>query len=268
MSNLLGASVATSTRKKYDASWKFWLTYATKHGMTTLPAAPTDVALFLANLSKKGKKSVCSSTAAAAISWHHTSKGFPSPCNSSIVKSTLAGVRRTFSTPIQRMEPITIELLANLVSRPCSSLDDWQFTFYCIISFFGLFRFNDISKLRVEDFHFELGNLKINLDSSKTDQYRSGSNIYLSRNPNNICLCPVNTATAYLSLLAGAGASASTFVLADTRNLQLKVTHAVMLKKLRQALKHFVKLPNLFGLHSFRSGELPPQHKRTCLESS
>ena len=156
LSNLLGASVATPTRKKNDASWKFWVTYATKHGMTKLPAAPTDVALFLANLSKKGKKSVCSLTA-AAISWHHTSKGFPSPCNSSIVKSTLAGVRRTFSTPIQRMEPITIELLAYHFSRPCSSLDDWQFTFHCIISFFGLFRFNDISKLRVEDFHFEHG---------------------------------------------------------------------------------------------------------------
>ena len=222
--------------------------------MRQLPAAPTDVALFLAHLARKGRKSVCSA-AATSISWHHGSAVFFSPSTSPLIKATLSGAKRRFAaTAPNRMEPMTLELLKKLVSRPCCSLDDWQFTCYCLISFFGLLRYNDVIQLRVQDFQFKQGNLVIFLNSSKTNQFRAGSNIFLSNNINDVCLCPVTTARAFLSLFSGAGAGPFTSFLAYTTGMDKLVPHAVMLSRLRLALKPLVKFPSKFGLHSFRSG--------------
>ena len=91
-------------------------------------------------------------------------------------------------------------IIEKIVSPPCCSFDDWQFTCYCLISFFGLLRCSDDIQLRVQDFQFKQGNLVIFLNSSKTDQFRAGSNIFLSNNINDACLCPVTTARAFLSL--------------------------------------------------------------------
>ena len=64
----------------------------------------------------------------------------------------------------------------------------------------------------------------------------------------------LSTARAFLSLFSEAGAGPSTSVLAYTTILDKLVPHAVMLSRLRFALKPFVKFPSKYGLHSFRSG--------------
>ena len=257
--------MASSTKKKYQAYWNQWGTYATKHGMRQLPAAPTDVALFLAHLAQKGRKSVCSA-AVTSISWHHNSAGFFFTFNFTSHKSNILWRQKTVRRSSESNGAYNTRIIEKTCSRPCCSLDDWQFTCYCLISFFGLLRYNDVIQLRVQDFQFQQGNLVIFLNSSKTDQFRAGSNIFLSNNTNDVCLCPVTTARAFLSLFSGAGAGPSTSVLAYTTGLDKLVPHAVMLSRLRLALKPFVKFPSKFGLHSFRSGEPVQLQKQTCLE--
>ena len=183
-----------------------WTNYATIHNMAIRPALGKDVALFLAHLSQSKTKTVCIS-AAAAISWNHTSRGLVSPCNDVIVKSALAGARRLFAAPIQRKEPFSLPLLRRLVNSlsPCSSLEDAQLTFYVVIAFFGLFRYSDIKQLRVKDFANNGQNLLVTLPCSKTNKFRAGANVYLSANTDEPLFCPVATSNRYFVKLAAAG---------------------------------------------------------------
>ena len=184
LEKLLSASVAITTRKKFDGLWTRWRSYADSHSMVSRPARGYDVALFLANLATKKDKTVCTA-AASAITWHHSSNGFPSPCSEPIVKTALAGAKRLLGSPVKRTEPMSLKLLRQLVNRsPTSSLElpDLQFHFYIIVAFFGFFRYNDMKRLRIQDFAKRDVILLVTLPSSKTDKFRAGAHVYLAAN--------------------------------------------------------------------------------------
>ena len=255
LDTLLGASVAPSTKKKYDGLWGRWTNYATIHNMAIRPALGKDVALFLAHLSQSKTKTVCIS-AAAAISWNHTSRGLVSPCNEVIVKSALAGARRLFAAPIQRKEPFSLPLLRRLVNSlsPWSSLEDAQLTFYVVIAFFGLFRYSDMKQLRVKDFANNGQNLLVTLPCSKTDKFRAGANVYLSANTDEPLLCPVATSNRYFVKLAAAGCDKASLVLMSLSKPGKLTSASSLTRRLRTALQPLVADTNDFTLHSFRSG--------------
>ena len=179
LEKLLSASVAITIKKKYDGLWTRWCSYADSHSMVSRPARGYDVALFLANLATKKDKTVCSA-AAAAITWHHSSSGFPSPCSEPIVKTALAGAKRILGSPVKRTEPMSLKLLRQLVNRSPTSfeLPDLQFHFYIIVAFFGFFRYNDMKRLRMQDFAKRDVNLLVTLPSSKTDKFRAGAHVF------------------------------------------------------------------------------------------
>ena len=253
LQTLINSSIANSTWKKYQSSWSRWTDYATRHRMSVLPASPDDVALFFAHLVKSGHKSVCAS-ASAAIAWYHTSGGHPSPSNSPLVKTVLAGAKRCLASPIRRMEPISLSLLKSLVAGSCNCLEDWQFVFYCIIAFFGFFRYNDMCMLLVSDFTFQCDSVLISIDHSKTDQYRAGSKVVLAASFHDLSICPVVISRAYFSQLINAGLTNSVHVMIDPASKSKLTSHGTLLSKLRQSLKPFVANPEMYGLHSFRSG--------------
>ena len=250
---LIDNSIAKSTMTKYKSSWSRWTEYATKHNMPVLPASSDDVSLFLAHLAQSGLKSVCAS-ASAAIAWFHTSSGFPSPSSTPLVKTVLSGAKRCFSTPVRRMEPISLSLLKNLVAGICLNLSNWQFVFYCIVSYFGFFRYNDMCKLLVRDFEFHHDRVSISIDNAKNDQYRAGSNVTLAASFHDLSICPVTIAKAYFEQLRLAGLPNTVFVLIDPISKTKLSSHGTLLNRLRQSLKPFVMNPALYGLHSFRSG--------------
>ena len=205
------------------------------------------------NLAKTGGKSICAA-ASTSLSWYHTSSGFPSPSSSPLIKTLLAGARRKLAAPVRRMEPLTLGMIKNLVSLPRNSLSDWQFAFYCVIAFFGLFRYNDLCNLYVSSFSFNDGNLIVELPNSKTDQFRAGSTIYIAANTADGSICPVAVAKAYFVQLKIAGFSDAAHVLSAPSSPGKLTPHGVLLKHLRVALAGTVSDPTRYGLHSFRSG--------------
>ena len=153
------------------------------------------------------------------------------------------------------MEPISLPLLKNLVGGICHNLADWQFIFYCIVSYFGFFRYNDMCKLLVSDFEFHHDSVSITIDSAKNDQYRAGSNVTLAASFHDyLSICPVSIARTYFEQLRIAGFPNSVFVLIDPISTNKISSHGTLLNRLRQSLKPFVINPAIYGLHSFRSG--------------
>ena len=255
LERLLSASVATTTKKKYDGLWTRWCSYADSHLMRSRPARGCDVALFLANLAQKKDKTVCAA-AAAAITWHHSSNGLPSPCSEPIVKTALAGAKRLLGAPVKRTEAISIKLLRQLVTRlPTSSEPpDLQFYFYVIVAFFGFFRFSDMKRLRIQDFTKRGANLLVTLPSSKTDKFRAGALVYLSANSKESTLCPATITSTYFSRLSTAGYQPSSTILPSFAKRGAIVSMATLTKRLRAELSPFVDNADSYTLHSFRSG--------------
>ena len=255
LEKLLGASIASSTKRKYDGLWSRWISYAAGHRMPTRPASGINVALFLANLAQKKKKTVCVA-AAAAISWNHTSHGLASPCSEVIVKSALAGARRSFASPVRRTEPFSLELLLRVVlglPRPLST-SDLQFYFYIVIAFFGFFRYNDMKRLLIRDFTRQGPNLLVTLSSSKTDKFRAGAGVYLAANKNDVALCPVAVSSAFFSMLKTSGHGDATPVLVSLAKRGKLISASTLTRRLRSTLAPLVEDAQRFTLHSLRSG--------------
>ena len=201
----LNASVVQSTRNKYSALWKRWTTYSERHSMMTLPAKPNDVALFLAHLANTGAKTVCIA-AASSISWFHASHGFPTPCNSLMIKT---GARKMLASPVAWKEPITKCLLVIMMimmnKEIGNSADHFQFKFYSTVAFFGLFRYSDMCRLKIKDFHFTDKDLMIHIASSKTDVMRAGAEVFIAANEQQANCCPVAISRRYINKLRTLG---------------------------------------------------------------
>lgn len=223
--------------------------------MTTRPASAMDVALFLAHLSSTGAKSICAA-AASAISWNHSSLGFDSPCNTPIVRTMLAGAKRSFAATPRRAEPMSIELVRQLVAGipKKSSLMDYQFYFYVLISFFGFFRYNDITRLAVKDFKRKGPNMVVEVGGSKTDKFRAGSQVFLSAMQTEPLLCPVRVSTEYFELLFKNGYKIDSPVLPSLTVKGKLSSASTLTRKLRSALQGLVLDPSRYTLHSFRAG--------------
>ena len=148
---LLMSAKATSTTKKYQASWKKWETWASsKSEVSTFPVSPFHFSLYISHLAATGPKSIAVSVA-AAVSWAHSLAGIPSPTSNSMVKTALQGFKRLRSTPTVRKEPITSDTLIKIFGSHGHSnadLADLRVLFICFVSYAGFLRFDDLSLVK------------------------------------------------------------------------------------------------------------------------
>jgi len=96
---LLGQSIAPSTRVKYTALWRRWETYCRDIEAAPLPAEPSVFERFLAKLAFDGSKTNYAAVA-AAIAWRHSIMGFTSPSKLLRVVALMAGAKRMLARPI------------------------------------------------------------------------------------------------------------------------------------------------------------------------
>ena len=70
-----------------------------------------------------------------SIGWAHEISGFENPCDSFLVKSVVEGARRQLSRPFTKKEPITPEILRQLVDRfgKTTNLYDKRIVTMCLI---------------------------------------------------------------------------------------------------------------------------------------
>ena len=105
-----------------------------------------------------------------------------------IVRATVAGLKRKLTKPKKKKEPITREILLQLVEfmeEPPSLTDSLSA---------GFFRF----ALRCCDIQFKEDHMVVKVLSSKTDQYREGTDIVIGRSGSIIC--PVAQVQQYFKI--------------------------------------------------------------------
>jgi Phage integrase, N-terminal SAM-like domain len=113
---------ASSTVRAYRGDWRDFETWCSLSGLTSLPAAPETVALYLAARGDTLKPATLGRRL-AAIAKAHQSAGHDSPCSMrhAAVSEVLKGIRRTKGSAQSRKAPIPGTRRSEEVSRAISN---------------------------------------------------------------------------------------------------------------------------------------------------
>ena len=257
------SSRAPSTVKKYSGAflrWKKWLTQ--KFEADCCPAKPIQVSLYLTYLITKSSTSVPVEEAVNAISWAHQIACTDDPTQSELVRQVLAGAKRILAHKTTKKEPITPEILAQLVDTFAgekADLDDVRVITWCLIGFAGFLRYSELAALKESDIMIFPEHMEIFIESSKTDQYRDGAWVVIARTTTKIC--PVKMVERYITLGEISGSPDLHLFRGITRTkngVKLRKQGGLSYTRMRELLLEKLEKiglnPKQYGLHSLRAG--------------
>lgn len=261
MAEFIVKSKSDNTNAKYFHYFKKWETFISSMGGSAIPASPVHVALYLTDLiDKKHSYSVISSTL-YSIKWAHSLKNLADPTNNSFVTNLLESAKRAQTKHINKKEPVTLDMLKTLCLKYSDSQDVVVVRDLCMIllGFAAFLRFDELSNIRCKDLSFHNEHFSLLIRKSKTDQYRYGDKIVVSKGIS--AACPYAMLSRYL-ILTGMSVSDGCFLFRPcfrSRGVSRLVYKDKPLSYTRTReclvgrLKEVAGDLNL-GLHSLRSG--------------
>ena len=87
-------------------------------------------------------------SACYGINWAHNLYGFPSPCDSKLVRNVLEAAKRELAKPVAKKEPVTPEMIFSLCNRfagPNANLSDLRLAAICVTAYSAFLRYNEVS---------------------------------------------------------------------------------------------------------------------------
>ena len=118
---ILLASKANNTQRQYKNAFNLFCKFCLSFNITiTLPASDTSVSVYLIHLTNAGKSASTINEAFCVISWAHRLTGLADPCKSDLVKTIREGSIRSVGRCVDKKEPITPEILRQLVKKNCA----------------------------------------------------------------------------------------------------------------------------------------------------
>lgn len=259
-------SKAENTTKKYRYAFNNfskWCKTFTPN-INYLPATDVHVAIYLTYLAKTFKSSSKIEEATYAITWAHNMSGLYNPCDSDLVKFVREGCIREHSQPVNKKEPVSPAVLTAVVEkfgRDNASLYELR-TCIFLLGYAGFLRFSEIVNIRRSHLTFYESYLKLFIAKSKTDVYKQGTSLCITRTNSNTC--PVDMLLRYL-LLSGISELSEEFILRQLT--YCKKNNFYKLRKNDQPLSYtrvrelvLSTLDSLeldskgYGVHSLRSG--------------
>lgn len=201
------------------------------------------------------------SSAVYAVKWVHNMNNLPDPTTNSFVVNLLETSKRTAKKPVCRKDPVTSDILIRLCNFFAESTDllvirDLAMILLC---FSGFLRYNELSNLHCSDIKFSDDFFTVKVRKSKTDQYRFGNEIVISKG--DTAACPYRMLMNYIHT-ANIELGSEEFLFKPIyrsgkvcqlvrKNKPLSYTGAkeAILKRL-----NLVSHGGNFGLHSLRAG--------------
>ncbi|KAL5496806.1 hypothetical protein EMCRGX_G013166 [Ephydatia muelleri] len=97
-------------------------------------------------------------------------------------KPTMEGLKRMLAKPTVRKEPVTANMLKAMVEAtgPEPHLSKVRLLAVCLEAFAGFLHCNELIKLKCSDITFNAEDMVINVQSSKTDQYRECASLVIA----------------------------------------------------------------------------------------
>lgn len=242
---------AANTISTHVNAYKLWKRWASAHGLCPIPADGTALALYVVSLIQQQRSVSAVNSAIYGIDWVHKKNGFELPSDHSVVKQVIDAARRLLAKPTTRKNPLTVAQVTRTVTRSeKGSLGDLQAAAMIALGFYGFLRWDDLSRITPEHLLFTPTHLVVYLEKRKTDQFREGSQVVISRADKEPC--PVAVVEKFLKKGGHDCGKTIWRRIQNTQNGQ----------KLRSAPMTYSRARELFkkadakkyGLHSLRSG--------------
>lgn len=195
-------SKAPNTRRGYASDWRQFESWCTAAGVSSLPAEPRIVALYIANLAGKHKPATVSRHM-AAIASAHKARGIESPASMrhGVVAQVWHGIRRTLGTAQTQKAPLMVPELRRIMDVLPDNLLGVRDRALLLVGFAGAFRRSELVGLDVQDCAFGVDGVTVLLRRSKTDQEGQGRKVGLPYG-SNPATCPVRALRAWLDASA------------------------------------------------------------------
>jgi len=261
MAQYLVHSRSDNTAKSYFYSFRRFENFIRNHGHSALPAQPIHVCLYLTHLLDTGATYHSINSCIYSIKWIHEINNFLDPTNNSFVTSLQESARRISRPKVSRKDPVTVEILIKLCEqfKDCSDLFVLRDLTMILISFAGFLRYDELSSLKCCDVIVMPDHLIVKIIKSKTDQYRNGSEVLISKG--DTLACPYDMFLRYVNV-SNIDLSSDFFIFRPVfrsknvckliyKNKKLSYTRAreTIISRLKSVSENLD-----FGLHSMRSG--------------
>lgn len=200
MCKYLISSKSENTVKKYYYSFKKWCDYSAIHNYVSVPAEHIHFAIYLTHLLDTGASVHTISSAVYAIKWAHDINGLADPTSSAFVRNLHESAKRLRGRKTVKKDIVSSEMIIELCDTYIGSSDLIDVRDLCMItlSFAGFLRYDEMSSLRCSDISFSQEYVSINISKCKTDQYRSGSEVVVSKGVSSAC--PYDMLLRYMGL--------------------------------------------------------------------
>ena len=197
--SLVMASRADNTNKKYKLYFEKFSHWCSLHNLTPLPASPSIVSIYLSSLVQQRVSTSVLDSAFYSINRYHEISSLKNPCDNRLVKLAYEGGKRLLCRPVNKKNPITIDILEKMIDRfgnDSQNILNLRLCVLCLLGFSGFFRYSELSNIKLKDLCFEETHVVVQIGKSKTDIYRQGASVIIARTGNK--LCPVYWLKRYI----------------------------------------------------------------------
>lgn len=200
MCKYLVSSKSEGTVKKYFNYFKKWKEFCSENKYNSLPAQPIHIAIYLTKLLDKKVSFSVISASAYSIKWAHKLCGKSDPTENGYVINLLEASKRLRSKKVIKKDVVTSDMLKELCILYDGCTDILHIRDLCmiLIGYAGFLRYDEISKIKCCNIKIFENYFSLHIDSSKTDRYRAGAEILISKG--DTVACPFQMLLKYISL--------------------------------------------------------------------
>lgn len=249
------ASKSANTLRAYRADLADFTLWCAEHHLERLPATPETVALYLTALAQAGAKASTVQRRLSAIAQAHNLKGYePSPTTSALVRTTMAGIRRTLGVaPAQKAAAMTAELRRMVATCPEDTMAGKRDRALLLVGFAGAFRRSELVALDLEDVEETPDGLRVRIGRSKTDQEGEGREVGIpwGQHPET---CPVRALRAWREAATLAAGPIFRPVNRHDQVQEGRLTDRGVARVVKRAAERAGLDPERYAGHSLRSG--------------
>ena len=240
------SSKSQNTLRAYKADIKTFETFCSNLNLSSMPANPKTVSLFITDISKNSKLSTIKRKL-AAIKVTHKLAGFYIDLKNPIISENLNSIKKQLGTFQISKKPILLNDLKKIIDCINDEKDNkkkLRDKALILIGFSGAFRRSELVSIETEDLDFVDEGLKIFIKKSKTDQTGEGMIKAIPYFENKI-YCPVVNLKKWLDFLS-------------QKKTHYKKIFEMSDKNVALIVKKYVQLAGLnstkYAGHSLRSG--------------
>ena len=189
------------TVHNYTSAFIKWRNWAALYPeVSSFPADPMYIALYLTHLANNAKTHAPITMAFYALSWAHKTAGLQDPTEHSLPKMVRdSSVRELGKGKNKKLPLLPTDIMSLVVKfgKSTSSLFEFRSLCMCILGYAGFFRYDELSKIRRCDIEFYENYMRIFVEKSKTDVCKVGKWVYISKTYS--LTCPVTVLKQYLN---------------------------------------------------------------------